>query len=136
MKVKIGKYKKDGKLRNINVRIDDFDIWSADHTIALIVHPILLKMLENPVGSAFVDDSDVPEHLWSTVKPKKKEWDLDGCFHDRWVWVLNEMAFAFGEYASIDNEYDFIMSPERIDRNERIQNGLRLFGKYYSDLWT
>jgi hypothetical protein len=65
--------------------------------------------------------------------------------HAKWDWVLDEMIFAF-EHICGDNEdwdsglwkidVDEWPRPRlRITTGDRIQNGLRLFGKYYRGLW-
>ena len=146
------------KKRRVVIRIDDYDVWSADNTIALIAHPLLLKLAENKQGAPFVDDADVPEHLRSTAAPaKENEWDTDANHFVRWDWVLEEMLFAMGEIAngktgeekfydhssvdktqSISKQVDAI----KIDRagvdayTKRVQNGCRLFGVYFQNLWT
>ena len=61
MKVEISNYDDDGE-RTINVRIDDFDTWSMDHTLAPIILPMLIQLKETKHGSPKVDDADVP-HL-------------------------------------------------------------------------
>ena len=38
--------------RKIEVHIDDYDVWGADHTLALIIHPVLVKLKEKKQGSA------------------------------------------------------------------------------------
>jgi hypothetical protein len=84
--------------RKEKVRIDGYDVWSADHTLALIIHPTLIKLKEKKHGSPFVDDEDVPEELRSTAAPpKKNEYDTDDNYHDRWGWVLDEMIWAFSQ---------------------------------------
>ena len=78
------------------VRIDRWDTWSMDHTLSLIVLPMLRQLQATNHGSPNVDDEDVPEHLRSTAAdPKENEWDTDSNHHDRWEWVLGEMIFAF-----------------------------------------
>ena len=87
--------------RNIKIRIDNYDVWSADHTLALIIHPVLLNLRENKMGAPFVDDEDVPEYLRSTnAEPKVNEWDTDSLWHKRWEWVLDEMIWAFDQIAN------------------------------------
>ncbi len=82
--------------RNVEVRIDKWDTWSMDHTLALIILPMLKQLQETKHGSQFVDDEDVPEELKSTsAPPKENEWDTDDNIHKRWDWVLKEMIFAF-----------------------------------------
>ncbi len=96
----------DKNERKIKIRIDDYDVWGADHTIALIVHPLLIRLKQKKHGSPHVDDEDVPEHLRSTAAPPKKdEWDIDDNTHARWDWVIDEMIWAF-EQCSKDDKGD------------------------------
>lgn len=84
------------KSRQIYVKIDRWDTWGMDHTLALIVLPMLKQLQATKHGAPFVSDEDVPEHLRSTsTKPTEKSWDTDANHFLRWDWVLNEMIFAF-----------------------------------------
>lgn len=92
----------DIKERKINVRIDWYDTWSADHTLALIIHPLLLEIQKNKNSSPNVEHEDVPEHLRphpDRVKMHEngeiEEWEIDNTIHERWEWVLGEMIHAF-----------------------------------------
>jgi len=85
------------------VRIDPYDTWSMDHTLSLIIHPMLVQLKNTKHGAPFTDDEDVPEHLRSTnAPPKKEEWDTDDLFFDRWNWILDEMIWAFYQEANDD----------------------------------
>jgi hypothetical protein len=156
------------------VKIDRYDTWSMDHTLAHIVLPMLKQLKATKHGSPLVDDEDVPEHLRSTAAPaKENEWDIDDNHFKRWDWVMDEMIFAFNckiddswEEAYREGELDWISVPVDVHGNEvpkgehkywqmkdgpkntykcdyegmrvveaRIQNGFRLFGKYYQGLW-
>lgn len=108
MKVYISNYKKNGDDRKVNVRIDKWDTWSMDHTLALIIHPMLVQLKETKHGSPNVDDEDVPEALRSTsAPPKENEWDTDDNWFLRWDWVLDEMIFAFEAIANDNWEDEF-----------------------------
>jgi hypothetical protein len=166
MKVEIGPYAKGSEDSTINVVIDPYDTWNMDHTLALIIYPMLVQLKENKHGAPGVDDEDVPEELRSTsAPPKENEWDTDDNWFERWDWVLNEMILAFkdlsectweDQYHSGTIDIDFV--PCEDDPNmsqmvkgpndtsvfdaegyrkhqERINNGCRLFGKYYQGLW-
>jgi hypothetical protein len=151
--------------RRVYVKIDGSDTWSADHTLAFIIHPLLLKLKEKKQGSPFVVDEDVPEELKSTsAPPKEKDYDVDENHHKRWEWVLDEMIWAFGQMledweeqfhsGKIDMQFKKLEDSENFEMIEgpkdthkfdkdgydkhwdRMQNGYRLFGKYYSSLWT
>jgi hypothetical protein len=94
----------NSRKRKINIRIDNYDVWSADHTLAMIIHPVLLKLKEQKNGSPDVDDEDVPENLMSTsAGPKENEWDTDNNHHLRWEWVMDEMIWAFEQCTDHDH---------------------------------
>ncbi len=78
------------------VKIDYWDSWSMDHTLSLIILPMLRQLKATKQGSPFVDNEDVPEELKSiSAPPKVNEWDTDDNHHKRWEYVLDEMIFAF-----------------------------------------
>ena len=78
------------------VKIDRWDTWSMDSTLADIILPMLKQLQKDKHGSPFVDDEDVPEELKSTsAPPKENEYDIDANHFKRWDYVLNEMIFAF-----------------------------------------
>ena len=78
------------------VKIDRWDTWSMDSTLADIILPMLKQLQKDKHGSPFVDDEDVPEELKSTsAPPKENEYDTDANHFKRWDYVLNEMIFAF-----------------------------------------
>lgn len=133
------------KRRKIKVHIDKYDTWGMDHTLALIILPMLKQMRDTKHGSPGIADKDVPKHLRSTSAPaKKNEWDIDDNWHKRWEWVLDEMIWAFEQIVNDDNDsqfFDHSTTPITYDQkghkkhNERINNGTRLFGVYYQGLW-
>jgi hypothetical protein len=108
------------------VKIDKWDTWSMDHTLADIILPMLKQLKATQHGSPFVDDEDVPTELKSwACWPKESEWDTDDNHHKRWVYVLDEMIFAFehkvddswqDEYRS--GEHDILWVPVDKDGNE------------------
>jgi hypothetical protein len=78
------------------VKIDRYDTWSMDHTLADIILPMLKQLRESKHGAPYVDDEDVPEELKSTSAPaKENEWDTDDNHFKRWDWALDEMIFSF-----------------------------------------
>ena len=161
MKVKIGDYKDDGE-REISVKIDKWDTYSMDHTLAMIAHPMLVQLRDTTHGSPFVVFEDRPEHLIGTV-PIRERGDVDEFHFDAWQWVLTEMIHAFesklqddwqGQFYTGESDYEFVdrggdfsemvHGPKHTLKcdtdgmtayQERISNGFRLFGKYYENLW-
>ena len=158
------------KERKIKVHLHDYDTWSADHTLAHIILPMLKQLKATQHGAGFVDDEDVPEGLRSTdAPPKENEYDTDANHFKRWEWVLDEMIQAFECHVdeSWEDQYrsgvhDIAWEVSETDENgepklyrlkdgpnntykcdyealekhqKRNQNGFRLFGKYYQNLW-
>ena len=147
------------------VRIDRYDTWSMDHTLADIILPMLQQLQKTKHGAPFVDDEDVPEELRSTAaEPKENEWDADSNHFLRWDWVLAEMIWAFEQKVADDAESQFFDHSaynitDRAGQREWINdvnnsvsktkydevghrvwlarkaNGFRLFGKYFEGLW-
>ena len=46
MRVFLGRYPRGEKERKVNIRIDNYDLWSMDHTLSLIILPMLKKLKE------------------------------------------------------------------------------------------
>lgn len=130
--------------RTISVKIDKWDSWNADNTLAYIIVPVLKQLLETKHGSPYVDDSDVPPELASTVSPPALAHNVDGNHHERWRYVLKEMIWAFEQQIN-DWESELYAVDWRVRRedtdvfvkrqHDRMANGYRLFGKYYQALW-
>ena len=134
MKVNLGRFPKNinGK-RKISVKIEPFDTWSMDHSLAYIIHPMLLQLKKTKHSSPSVDDEDVPEELRSTSAPTKEyEYDIDAFHHGRWEWVLDEMIWAFEKIIDVDVDQP---NELRQAHHERIKRGTTFFGKYYENLW-
>ena len=102
MKVNIGKYNDDLSPRDINVEIDDYDVWGLDHTLALIILPALKKLKEVQQGSPIVDNEDVPEELHVAEGV-----DDDPNFFKKWDYVLDEMIWAFTQILDDDSDNQF-----------------------------
>jgi hypothetical protein len=127
--------------RTIRVKIDDYDVWSAHHTLALIIHPVLIRLKEKKQSAPRTDDEDVPEPLRSTSVPvKTNKWDTDDNHFKRWDWILDEMIWAFGEECDENSDNRFFgseayLTGEHAAWSDRKANGRRLFAKYYGNLW-
>jgi len=87
------------------VKIDRWDTWSMDSTLADIILPMLKQLKATQHGAVYVDDGDVPDELKSTsAPPRENEWDTDGNHFKRWEYVLDEMIFAFE--CKVDNSWE------------------------------
>ena len=132
------------KERKVDIRIDPYDTWSADHTLALIILPVLRQLKETNHGYGGTDREDAPDD--PEYGDDRAEHEPRGFSQKRWDYVMDEMIFAFEKIAEdidwdldIWKKYDEQWTDEAYEeRNaiqKRINNGLRLFGKYYQSLW-
>ena len=133
MKVNIGRFYANDKPRTIKVQVDKWDTYNVDHTLSLIALPLLKQFKEQRGGAAWVENEDVPESMFVE---EGSEYDAE--WGTRWDYVIGEMIFAFECCADIDKQlqesgYD---AEGMRKTDERIANGLRLFGKYFRSLWT
>jgi hypothetical protein len=100
----------NNRRRNIKIHIDNYDVWSMDHTLALIIVPMLRKLREQKNGCPHVDNEDVPEILWSTqadIDRMNFGGETDSNWEARWNWVLDEMIWTFEQHAMDDDSSQF-----------------------------
>ena len=151
------------KHRKVQVHIDKYDTWNMNQTLAHIIHPMLIQLRDTKHGSQIVDEEDVPPHMrhgnpegydnwvhykWDWVL-NEMIWAFEQELDDDW-----ESIFQHGEpeydwklvrgdedddsavYQMNQLNPDYWVDYEGIkEYNKRIQNGFRLFGKYYQGLW-
>ena len=147
----------DRRTQKVKVRIDRWDTWSMDHTLAPIILPMLKQLKETKHGSPFVDMKDVPKELRATKKQvdeARKDGDVDPKHFERWDWVMDEMIWAFeqkcrddwmedyyGPYIEgedgkpLSGHFEWVNDKGRKAHQERMSNGFKLFGTYFESLW-
>lgn len=151
--------------RTVKVKIDYWDTWSMDLTLALIILPMLKQLKATKQGAPMVEDEDLPEELRSAnAPPKEPESIADEFFFSRYDWILNEIIWSFEQLNDEDNEdqfftgvvdFVFVENSETghsmmefgenhtstfdtegyNEHRDRISNGLRLFGLYFRSMW-
>lgn len=135
MKINIGPYPDGDEEREVDIIIDDYDTWSMDDTLAMIILPMLKQLKKTKHGSPHVDIADVPDHLkphgWSRNESKQLDLFADDeydslCWnivHDRWDWVMGEMIWAFEQKLEdwedqfYSGEHDTFLQPLDKDHN-------------------
>lgn len=159
----IDKFRQRGR---VSVKIDTWDTWSMDRTLAYIVYPMLVQLKATKHSAPYVELADVPAslHPAKMLQHTNEDSSVDSTHFARWDWVLDEMIFAFKslaedtepDFSNEDNETPVLMLEKLEDgssrvvssskesqasyneytaHHARVQNGFRLFGKYYSSLW-
>jgi hypothetical protein len=140
--------------RRVKVKVDEWDLFNADQTLAYIISATLTKFNElERDGYPKTDPLDGPAHLITDGEHST----------DRWEWIVGEMAWAFEQYNICwkqqyeSGEPDYVWTPlpsggarmttgpnhtlvideEGQQRHQdRIDHGIYLFGKYYRYLWS
>jgi hypothetical protein len=140
------------------VKIDRYDTWSMDHTLALIVLPMLkqLRLEKHGIPGSFIKDGDDSN---SAFEKAELEWNA---VMDEMIWAFEEHCKDDGESQFYSGEHDRLTIPVAWDENgkatlfewkkgpndtfkidmkglkayhKRKQKGFELFGKYYQNLW-
>lgn len=137
MKINIGPYRAN---RKIGIRIDPYDTWNMDHTLAMLIVPMLRQLREQQHG---IPGAFSPAHSTETHQlqfPFMDE-DHDAAFargEARWLEVMDKMIWSFEQIISEDSLTSDVPagyhgSAENYQR--AIQEGIDLFAKYYRNLW-
>jgi hypothetical protein len=97
--------------RTVKVHVDKYDIWSADHTLAAVIGPVLRAMIGKKQG---VPGNMLPDE-YNVLVSSKEFWkeDTDGPLHrkanmmldeasEKWESLLEHMAWSFEEYNKDD----------------------------------
>ena len=98
------------KAQRIERGFDNSELWSLDYTIARFIHPRLVEFKKDLHGW--------PGGLES---------------FEVWTEILDKMILAFSYLA--DDEEHFISMEHENMKNDKIDEGLKLFAEYYRGLW-
>jgi hypothetical protein len=113
--------------RKKSIQIDKWDTWSMDHTLAMIILPMLkqLKATQHGIpGNLVKYDSNSVQSSFEFYK----EGD-DAAFNsavEEWDKIMDKMIWSFEKIVKDDDKFI---------NDAKIQEGLDLFGKYYRALW-
>jgi hypothetical protein len=122
MKIKIGAFPKGNGNRKVDIRIDKYDTWSMDHTLAMIIYPMLLQLKATKHGVPH-DFAEVGGEDYDSQQSfdfyKDNHDDLFNQKIKGWDTVLDKMIWSFqqladdnydSKYHHGDPEYDWIKS--------------------------
>lgn len=143
--------------RKVKIKIDPYDSWSADHTLAMVITPVLKQLRETVHGWPQSDifptmeswEAALDEMIWAFDQCANHDWE--GQFHSSEVIHIIEKK----EEDNVDSPF-ILKSPTKKDLNaffdnphidykfdnegytahvNRMRNGFRLFGENYFALW-
>ena len=127
MRVRIGPYRKN---RATRVEIEPHDTWSMDHTLAMIIHPMLVQLKATTHGHP----NQLTEERWNEILDEMI-WAFEQTCRDNWE------DDYYGDYVEDQKNGSMVGSFKWIDHEglkthqERMTAGFKLFGEYYENLW-
>jgi hypothetical protein len=110
MKVNIGKYYKSSNKRKVDIKIDKYDTYSLDHTLALIILPALIQLKQTmhgvPSDFAEVGGEDYHDQLsFDFYAEDQKEMFAKRC--EAWNETLDKMIWSFQQIALEDYDQQY-----------------------------
>jgi len=117
------------RVRKDKIKIEPFDTWSLDITLAKIVVPMLHQLVATKHGAPNTDNEDVPESLRSE---EPEDGSTSPTHFAKWDWIMEEMIYGFEFVLEDACPYD---SENYKENSARAKNGRILFAKYYTALW-
>lgn len=98
------------------IKLDRYDTWNVDTTLARIILPMLIQHKKNKMGHPSI----LTEESWNDII-------------DKMIWSFNEILN--GEDGAQFHHHHYIDWYGMKLYNDRIQEGLDLFGRHYRNLW-
>ena len=138
------------KRRCTVVKVDNYDVWSADHTLATVIVPVLERLqkvkhgIPNTMFSDRYNELHAMKEFWSEPEQGPLHAEADIEFEkavQKWDDTINEMIWAFTQIRDDKWEEQFFPKDGSWDKTghdahfKRIQEGINLFAKHYFSLW-
>ena len=158
MKINIGPYQESEEHdpnfeRQVEIEIDYYDTWNMDNTLALIILPMLKQLKETKHGVPCCMPAYDDDQYGDSEKTLEKA-------SEQWNEIMDKMIWSFEQLCSDDwGESQFWIEKPKLRtktvngdtsvwkqagncdyeglkaHNDRIQEGLDLFGKHFRSLW-
>lgn len=127
--------------RKVFIKIDDYDVYNLDYTLSLIIEPSLKKLLDDEWLSFKADNEDLPKELqisddeyklisFTYLENDPRLPEIYNRLEQQPKYIINKMIYAFNILNSTESD------KIKEDYKKEIDEGLRLFGKYFRNLWT
>lgn len=155
----------DRKRRTVKVKVNNYDVWNMGETLAIVIVPMLKELKRQKQGHPWTDHADGPWYYRFQSDTDAHNYNETGSYSGaRWDWIMDEMIWAFEQINTEDYDQKYWLERGEIDwdageldenncrpiiwkkesrvdwdglklHEAAINNGLRLFGKYYRNLW-
>lgn len=117
MKIDFGPYPKFDEIRKTNVIIDDYDHWSLDVDLAIIISALLKNFKDKTNG--------IPDVIYQQFNNKENT----NVMLEHWQSIIQSMIDAFDIIVESYNDY-------KKSDEIKVKEGLNNFVNYFSHLWT
>ena len=126
--IKVFNKVKEKLLTHRIIRISRRDLYSLDHSLSHIILEGLVRFKkDNNFSIPFVDDEDVPQDMRYESHNTEAIEANNELLEQRWEYVLDQMIEAFVILSEDTWNYQ--------TDEEIVNQGLKMFGKYYRNLW-
>lgn len=151
----------DKRQRKIKIKIHEYDTWSMDSTLALIIVPMLEQLKASKHGtpmSMFEEEDGIDEWGNPGEEAHKEAIERWNAVIDHMIWSFKQLTIDDGhkDFRIVEGELDLTDHPEDKGKDctplrwkvepetnwnayfayeEKIEEGLELFGKHYRSLW-
>jgi len=121
--------------QKIKVRIDKWDTWSMDHTLAHVILPMLVQLKATNHGYP----ANLTEKKWDGIMDEMIWAFEQKCRYDGWEGDYYE----YRELGLEEDKGDSLFGLKLVWEDKegfaahqlRMTNGFKLFGKYFENLW-
>jgi len=117
MKVNIGKYPDNDSPRDIQIHIDDYDVWNMFDTLGLIILPMLKKLRKDKMGAPggmegfkYESNNTWPQSSFDFY-PEDDKLASDAGFKE-WDEILDKMIWSFEQIQTDWEDQYWITHPE------------------------
>jgi hypothetical protein len=110
----------DKRKRKIKIKIDDYDIWSMDNTLALIILPMLKLLKKNKHGTPILDVMNQTSNSAQGSFDFYAEGD-DSAFkagEDQWEVIMDKMIWSFEQIIDDSWEQQYTKQSAVLDLTE------------------
>ena len=151
--------------RKVKITVHRYDAWNADHTLSLLILPVLKELRDQKIGvpGMMFDENEIKEkygvesELDLSKEDQEKYWNESVA---KWKLILDKIIWSHEQVIRDDDDFsDFHIEGKfeeselwkdlglgdkqpvvnweaREAYEEHIREGLRLFGEYYQALWS
>jgi hypothetical protein len=135
----------DKRKRKVEIKIERYDVWNMDSTLALLVLPMLKQLKEQKHGApasmagfAQLSQNSYPQMCFAFYEEGDEAADQAG--FAEWDEIMNKMIWSFEQLLDEDSDSKFFENDTYDQKGyeayaARMQEGFELFGKYYQSLW-